>query len=141
MATSGYLDSIKIIGGDSNAGTRKTRYLRFSWSTAGTEIGKTTIAWELRGYGGNNAVSDYGVQLNGEWIIPKKFARTTYKQVKCVNFICNELGLRFEPILKSKTWKFINTYFDAAKLHNKQRRDNNFRDWCEDNLEWLPEYF
>lgn len=79
--------------------------------------------------------------INGEWIIPKKFEKATYKQVKCANFICNELGLRFEPILKAKTWKFINTYLDAAKLSNKLRRDNNFRDWCEDNLEWLPEYF
>ena len=78
---------------------------------------------------------------NGEWIIPKKFARATYRQVKCANFICRELGLRFEPILKAQTWKFINTYLDAAKLSNKLRRDNNFRDWCEDNLEWLPEYF
>ena len=79
--------------------------------------------------------------INGEWAIPKKFARATYKQVKCANFICRELGLRFEPILKAKTWKFINTYLDAAKLSNRLRRDNNFRDWCEDNMEWLPEYF
>ena len=82
MATNGYLDSIKITGGDSEAGTRKTRYLRFSWSVTGTETGKTTIAWELKGYGGNNAISDYGVQLNGEWIIPKTYnATVSYKEV------------------------------------------------------------
>ena len=81
MATSGYLDSIKITGGDSAAGTRKTRYLRFSWSVTGTEIGKTTIAWELKGYGGNNAYTDYGIQLNGEWVVPKTYnATVSYKE-------------------------------------------------------------
>ena len=79
--------------------------------------------------------------INGEWIVPKKFERATYKQVKCANFICNELGMKFEPVLKMQTWKFINTYLDKAKHDNKQRRDANFRDWCEDNMDWLPEYY
>lgn len=75
--------------------------------------------------------------MNREWIIPEKFKRATYKQIKCANFICRELELEFEPVLKTKTWKFINTYLDAAK----QSSYANFEDWCEDNSDWLPEYF
>jgi hypothetical protein len=75
--------------------------------------------------------------MNGEWIVPKKYARATDKQVKCANFICRELGMDYEPILKSKTWKFINTYLEAAK----QSRRASFECWCDDNYDWLPEYF
>ena len=81
------------------------------------------------------------VAINVLWFIPDEIERATYKQIRCANFICRELGINFEPILKTKTWEFINTYLDVAKQNNKQRRDNNFRDWCEDNLDWLPEYF
>lgn len=79
--------------------------------------------------------------VNGEWFIPDEIGRATYKQIRCANFICRELGISFEPIIKTKTWEFINTYLDAAKQNNKQRRYANFRDWCEDNMDWLPEYF
>lgn len=85
---------------------------------------------------------DCGIKyVNGEWVVPNKFERATYKQVKCANFICNELGMRFEPVLKKQTWQFINTYIDKAKHDSKQRREADFRDWCEDNLDWLPEYY
>ena len=73
--------------------------------------------------------------INDEWIIPNKYQRATEKQIKCAEFICRELGMSYDPILKTKTWKFINTYFDEAKLS----REANFQRWCEDNAHWLPE--
>ena len=75
--------------------------------------------------------------VNGEWNIPKKFERATDKQVKCVKFINRELGTGYVPLLKTKTWKFINDNLDDAK----QSRDSNFEYWCEENAHWLPEYF
>lgn len=75
--------------------------------------------------------------VNGEWIIPKKYERATEKQVKCVHFICRELGIHYEPLFKRKTWEFINKYLDAAKQSNNAK----FKCWCEDNFDWLPEYY
>lgn len=75
--------------------------------------------------------------VDGEWIIPKKYERATEKQVKCAYFICRELGLHYEPLFKRKTWEFINKYLDAAK----ESSNTNFECWCEDNSDWLPEYY
>lgn len=74
---------------------------------------------------------------NREWIIPEKFERATDKQIRCVKFINRELGTRYEPLLKNKTWKFIHDNLDDAR----QSRDVNFTLWCEENADWLPEYF
>ena len=73
--------------------------------------------------------------LNGEWIIPKKFERATDKQIKCARFICRELRMNYEPLLKRKTWEFINKHLDDAK----KSRETNFECWCEDNYWWLPD--
>lgn len=75
--------------------------------------------------------------MNEEWTIPKKFERATDRQIKCVKFINRELGTGYEPLLKRKTWEFINKHLDAAK----QSRETNFECWCEENSDWLPEYF
>lgn len=75
--------------------------------------------------------------VNGEWIVPKKYDRATDKQIKCVNFINRQLGSNFEPILKSSTWRFIKENLDKAQTI----WDNTFSDWCEENSDWLPEYF
>lgn len=75
--------------------------------------------------------------INGEWIIPKRYERATDKQIKCANFICRELGINYEPLFKRKTWEFINKHLDDAK----RSREISFECWCEDNSDWLPEYF
>lgn len=75
--------------------------------------------------------------VNGEWTIPKRYEPPTEKQIKCVRFICRELGMNYEPLLKRKTWEFINKYLDDAK----QSWETNFECWCEDNSDWLPEYY
>ena len=75
--------------------------------------------------------------INDEWIIPKKFERATYKQIKCAAFINRQLGTNFEPILKTSTWKFIKDNLTTAKeIYN-----HSFSDWCLENSDWLPEYF
>ena len=64
MATSGSLNSVKITAKlDEN--TKVTRYLTFSWKVATTSTGKTTIEWEIYGYGGNNAKSTFSISLDG----------------------------------------------------------------------------
>lgn len=52
----------------------------------------------------------------GKWTIPKKYERPTNKQIKTIKFINNTLNLTEEPILKNQCWKFINKYFEKAKL-------------------------
>ena len=75
--------------------------------------------------------------INGEWFVPKGIERATYKQIKCVEFINRELRTNYKPLLKNKTWKFIHDNLEDAK----QSRAANFECWCEDNADWLPEYF
>jgi hypothetical protein len=75
--------------------------------------------------------------VNGKWDIPNKFERATDKQIKCVRFICKELGINYEPLLKRKTWKFIHKYLEAAKISKR----TSVECWCEENSDWLPEYF
>jgi hypothetical protein len=63
MATSGSLNSVTITAGDGNA--YKSRYLTFKWSKKSTSTGKTTISWEVWGYGGNTAYSTFSISLDG----------------------------------------------------------------------------
>lgn len=74
---------------------------------------------------------------NDEWKIPKKYERATDKQIKCAQFINRSLGTDFIPVLKHSTWQFIKKNLTAAKEVAQQR----FCNWCEDNADWLPEYF
>ena len=73
---------------------------------------------------------------NGEWVIPQKYERATDKQIKTVKFINAVLRTDFEPLLKTRCWRFIKDNFDEAK----QIHSNNYSEWCEENLNWLPEY-
>lgn len=74
---------------------------------------------------------------NDEWTVPKKYPRATEKQIKCAKFINRQLGTDFHPVLKTSTWKFINEHIADAK----EVYDNSFSEWCEENYDWLPEYF
>ena len=73
----------------------------------------------------------------GDWTIPKRYQRATNKQIKCALFINRQLGTNFDPVLKRSTWKFINENIARAK----EIRDYKFSEWCEENSDWLPEYF
>lgn len=81
---------------------------------------------------------DCGIKhINDEWFIPDKYERATEKQIRCANFICGELGLDYKPLFKRKTWEFINKYLNEAK----RSWNSKFECWCEDNSDWLLEYF
>lgn len=73
----------------------------------------------------------------GIWMVPEKYPRATKKQENCVAFINRQLGTTFKPVLKTSTWKFIKDNIERAK----EVFDNSFSEWCEDNSDWLPEYF
>lgn len=73
----------------------------------------------------------------GKWTVPDGYILATNKQIKCVNFINRQLGTCFEPVLKSSTWQFIKDNLQNAK----EVYDNSFTEWCEDNSDWLPEYY
>ena len=75
--------------------------------------------------------------INEEWVIPKVFERATERQVRCAEFINRELGTGYEPLLKKQTWEFINKHIEEAK----QSWQANFECWCDENSDWLPEYF
>lgn len=74
---------------------------------------------------------------NGNWVILKAYPLATDKQIKCVNFINRQLGTCFNPVLKHQTWKFIKENLSKAQ----EAYDNSFSEWCEDNSDWLPEYY
>lgn len=74
---------------------------------------------------------------DGDWTIPNKYPRATEKQIKCAMFINRQLGTDFTPVLKTSTWKFINEHISQAK----EVFDNSFSEWCEENSDWLSEYF
>lgn len=79
-----------------------------------------------------------GITFNkGEWVIPKKYPLATNKQIKCAMFINKQLGTDFKPVLKTQTWRFIKENLSTAK----EVYDNSFSQWCEENADWLPEYF
>ena len=81
---------------------------------------------------------DCGITYDdGDWTVPKKYALATDKQIKCVRFINKQLGTDFTPVLKTSTWKFINEHMAQAK----EVFDNSFSEWCEENSDWLPEFF
>lgn len=81
---------------------------------------------------------DCGIKYHkGEWIVPGKYPPATNKQIKCVMFINRQLGTNFDPVLKTQTWRFIKENLPSAK----EVHDNLFSQWCEDNADWLPEYF
>lgn len=81
---------------------------------------------------------DCGIKYHkGDWVVPKKYPRATDKQIKCALFINRQLGTTFVPVLKTSTWKFIKDNIEQAI----EVRNHSFSEWCEENSDWLPEYF
>ncbi len=74
---------------------------------------------------------------DGNWIVPKTYIIATDKQIKCVDFINTQLGTDFVPVLKHQTWIFIKDHLSKAQ----EVYNNRFSEWCEENFDWLPEYF
>ena len=73
---------------------------------------------------------------NGEWYVPDNLIATN-KQIKTAMFISNVLHCERPVHTKKLLWKFINENLqEAIEVNNR-----NFEEWCEDNSDWLTEYF
>lgn len=80
-------------------------------------------------------------KVNGEWKVPQSM-RASDKQIKCAEVISNVLGISApECPLKTLLWKFINDNRYRSLLEAKRQQDRRLEDWCEDNQDWLPEYY
>jgi len=66
--------------------------------------------------------------INGEWEIPKKFAKPTDKQIRTVLFINSKLGTNCIPLLKTQCWKFISENFEEAKKQAEYDREE-YGEW------------
>lgn len=81
--------------------------------------------------------------INEKWHIPDNLIATE-KQIKTAIFIHNVLGCSIPAHTKKCLWKYINTNLQNAIQASKtlkQQREQAFEEWCEDNSDWLPEYF
>lgn len=75
--------------------------------------------------------------INGEWKIPDTL-RASDQQIKAAETISYYLHIPIpDPPLKTSLWKFIHDHMEESKLAKEQQ----FEDWCEENADWLPEYF
>lgn len=76
-------------------------------------------------------------KINGNWEIPDHLTASP-KQIKCAEVISRNLGIDAPEVpLKTILWKFIHDHMEDSK----RARDQAFSDWCEENSDWLPEYF
>lgn len=81
--------------------------------------------------------------INDSWIIPKSI-RATDKQIECGKLIERNTGINMPPPIKKLLSKYIGDYLELSKQcaeEYKKEREQLFSEWCEDNSDWLPEYF
>ena len=81
--------------------------------------------------------------VNGEWIIPKSMIATE-KQINASKIIERNTGIEMPPPIKKLMWEYIGNNIELSKKkyeEYKKMREQSFEEWCEDNSDWLPEYF
>ena len=61
----------------------------------------------------------------------------THKQEVAIKVINNVLHLGLRPVTKRQAWRYINEYMEKSK----EQADRDFKGFCEDNADWLPEYY
>lgn len=71
-----------------------------------------------------------------DWIVPDEYLPTE-RQLNTIEFINKYLGLEEICPTKKSAWKFINQNLNQAVI----QRNTNFANFCEDNQDWLIEYF
>lgn len=71
-----------------------------------------------------------------EWVVPMEM-QVTLKQSKAIKAINSVLHLGLEPHTKKEAWKMINEHME----HSKEQAKIDFSEFCEDNADWLPEYY
>lgn len=81
--------------------------------------------------------------LNGEWIIPETIIATD-KQIKAGKIIEYNTGIEMPPPIKKLLSKYIGDNMELSKQNYekyKKQRQQLFEEWCEENSDWLPEYY
>ncbi len=80
---------------------------------------------------------------DGDWFIPENF-RATEKQLNAGKIIEYNTGIDMPPPTKRLMWKYIQDNIELSKQRyeeSKKAREQSFSEWCEENSDWLPEYF
>ena len=78
-----------------------------------------------------------------EWTIPDSI-RATDKQLNAALLIERNTGIDMPPPIKKLMCKYIGDNIELSKRRYeeyKQAKEQLFVEWCEDNSDWLPEYF
>lgn len=81
--------------------------------------------------------------VNGKWTIPKSMAATE-KQLNAGTIIERNTGITMPPPIKKLMCKYIGDNMELSKQRYKEykkMRENSFSEWCEENSDWLPEYY
>lgn len=81
--------------------------------------------------------------VNGEWTIPESMIATE-KQLNAGQIIEHNTGICMPPPLKKLMCKYISDNMELSKKRYeeyKKIRERSFCEWCEENSDWLPEYF
>jgi len=80
---------------------------------------------------------------NGKWEMPQ-YLIATEKQLKAGIIINRNTGIKMPPPLKKLMWQYIQDNMELSKRKSeeyKNQRKQAFVEWCEENSDWLPEYF
>ena len=81
--------------------------------------------------------------LDGEWTIPKAIIATD-KQIRVGNIIEHNTGIEMPPPIKKLMNKYIGDNMELSKRNYeiyKKQQQQLFEEWCEENSDWLPEYY
>lgn len=81
--------------------------------------------------------------VNDEWTIPDSMIATE-KQLNTGKIIERNTGISMPPPLKKLMCKYIGDNIELSKKRYeeyKKGREQAFSEWCEENSDWLPEYY
>ena len=81
--------------------------------------------------------------VNDEWEIPSSIIATD-KQINAGRIIENNTGIKMPPPIKKLMSKYIGDNMELSQKRYeeyKKQRAQLFEEWCEENSDWLPEYY
>lgn len=81
--------------------------------------------------------------INDTWTVPKSI-QATDKQLNVGRLIERNTGIRMPPPIKKLLSEYIGNYLELSKQRSaeyKMERRQDFSEWCEENSDWLPEYY
>lgn len=81
--------------------------------------------------------------VNKEWTIPESIIATE-KQLYVGKIIEHNTGIEMPPPIKKLMCEYIGKNMELSKKkyeEYKEKKERLFEEWCEENSDWLPEYF